>query len=89
MLSHQRLIEPNLLSNEIIDFVAESKRFCSLPHAVAIGSDVLRLMRRRYDTKLFTDRVAHIKGLMPSCIHWDRCYREVLVLYIADLVIRN
>ncbi len=60
-------IEPNLLSNEIIDFVAESKRFAPHFHMpLQSGSDaVLRLMRRRYDTKLFTDRVAHIKGLMP------------------------
>lgn len=60
-------IEPNLLSDEIIDFVAQSKRF--MPHfhiPLQSGSDdVLKLMRRRYDTDLFTHKVERIKEEMP------------------------
>lgn len=62
-------IEPNLLTNEIIDFVAESKRF--MPHfhiPLQSGSnEVLRLMRRRYQRELYTERVARIKEKMPHC----------------------
>ncbi len=51
-------IEPNLLTDETIDFVASSRRF--MPHfhiPLQNGSDeVLRLMRRRYDTALFRSR---------------------------------
>lgn len=61
-------IEPNLLTDEIIDFVAHSKRF--MPHfhiPLQSGSDeVLKLMRRRYDTALFAHRIAEIKRLMPD-----------------------
>jgi len=61
-------IEPNLLSDEIIDFVARSKRF--MPHfhiPLQSGSDeVLQLMRRRYDTSLFAAKVARIKHVMPD-----------------------
>jgi len=48
-------IEPNLLSDEIIDFVAESKHFAPHFHMpLQAGSDaVLKLMKRRYDTDLF------------------------------------
>jgi threonylcarbamoyladenosine tRNA methylthiotransferase MtaB len=60
-------IEPNLLTDEIIDFVAHSKRF--MPHfhiPLQSGSDeVLKLMRRRYDTALFASKVARIKQVMP------------------------
>lgn len=60
-------IEPNLLTDEIIDFVAHSRAF--MPHfhiPLQSGSDeVLRLMHRRYDTALFADRVAHIRRVMP------------------------
>lgn len=60
-------IEPNLLTDEIIDFVAASRRF--MPHfhiPLQCGSDeVLRLMRRRYDTALFRARTEHIKRVMP------------------------
>lgn len=67
-------IEPNLLSNEIIDFVATSQRF--MPHfhiPLQSGSDqLLESMRRRYDTKLFADRIHRIKSTMPdACIGID------------------
>jgi threonylcarbamoyladenosine tRNA methylthiotransferase MtaB len=62
-------IEPNLLSNEIIEFVADSTRF--MPHfhiPLQSGSNkILKLMRRRYQRELYADRVATIKGLMPHC----------------------
>lgn len=62
-------IEPNLLSNEIIEFVATSKKF--MPHfhiPLQSGSNkILGLMRRRYRRELYADRVAHIKSLMPHC----------------------
>lgn len=60
-------IEPNLLTDEIIDFVAASQRF--MPHfhiPLQCGSDdVLRLMRRRYDTSVFTHKVKLIKEIIP------------------------
>jgi len=62
-------IEPNLLSNEIIEFVATSKRF--VPHfhiPLQSGSDkILGLMRRRYRSDLYVERVAKIKAVMPNC----------------------
>lgn len=62
-------IEPNLLSNEIIEFVAQSKRF--VPHfhmPLQSGNNrVLGLMRRRYKRELYGERVAYIKSLMPNC----------------------
>jgi threonylcarbamoyladenosine tRNA methylthiotransferase MtaB len=62
-------IEPNLLTNEIIEFVSKSKRF--VPHfhiPLQSGSNkVLKLMRRRYQRELYADRVAQIKSLMPDC----------------------
>lgn len=62
-------IEPNLLSNEIIEFVATSKKF--MPHfhiPLQSGSDkILGLMRRRYRKDLYTERLATIKKLMPHC----------------------
>lgn len=61
-------IEPNLLTEEIIDFVAQSKRF--MPHfhiPLQSGSDtVLKLMRRHYDTALFRNRIERIKSVMPD-----------------------
>lgn len=61
-------IEPNLLTNEIIDFVSQSRAF--MPHfhiPLQAGSDrVLKLMHRRYDTALFAERINHIKELMPD-----------------------
>lgn len=62
-------IEPNLLTNDIIAFVAESRKF--MPHfhiPLQSGSNhVLGLMRRRYKRELYADRVAVIKQLMPHC----------------------
>lgn len=62
-------VEPNLLSNEIIEFVATSKRF--VPHfhiPLQSGSNkILGLMRRRYQRELYTERVAKIKAVMPDC----------------------
>lgn len=62
-------IEPNLLSNEVIEFVARSKKF--MPHfhiPLQSGSDkILGAMRRRYRRDLYADRVARIKELMPHC----------------------
>ncbi|TDS16160.1 tRNA (N(6)-L-threonylcarbamoyladenosine(37)-C(2))-methylthiotransferase MtaB [Sphingobacterium paludis] len=67
-------IEPNLLANEIIAFVAQSKRF--VPHfhmPLQSGSNkVLGMMRRRYKRELYAERVAQIKSLMPdACIGVD------------------
>ncbi len=60
-------IEPNLLTNEVIDFVAESEKF--MPHfhvPLQSGSDtVLKLMKRKYDTKLFADRIDYIRKKLP------------------------
>ena len=61
-------IEPNLLTDEIIDYVAHSRRF--MPHfhiPLQSGCDeVLKLMRRRYDTALFASKVKKIKEVMPD-----------------------
>ncbi len=61
-------IEPNLLTDEIIDFVAKSKRFAPHFHLpLQAGSDdVLLLMKRRYDTALFRHKVEKIKQTMPD-----------------------
>jgi threonylcarbamoyladenosine tRNA methylthiotransferase MtaB len=62
-------IEPNLLKDEIISFVAQSKRF--VPHfhiPLQSGSDkILKSMRRRYLRELYENRVTKIKSLMPHC----------------------
>jgi len=62
-------IEPNLLKNETIDFVAQSNSF--VPHfhiPLQSGSDtILKLMKRRYMTALYTDRVERIRAVMPNC----------------------
>ena len=62
-------IEPNLITDEIIDWCAsEAKRF--MPHfhiPLQSGSDeMLRLMRRHYDTELFASKVAHIRRVIPD-----------------------
>lgn len=68
-------IEPNLLSNEIIDFcLNKSKRF--VPHfhiPLQSGSDtLLKSMRRKYDSRLYKDRIQKIKSINPnSCIGVD------------------
>lgn len=61
-------IEPDLLTDEIIEFVALSKRFAPHFHIpLQCGSDeVLKLMHRRYDTALFAERIYKIKQLMPD-----------------------
>ena len=62
-------IEPNLLTNEIIEFVANSSKF--MPHfhiPLQSGSnEILGLMRRRYKRELYSERVNLIKALMPHC----------------------
>jgi threonylcarbamoyladenosine tRNA methylthiotransferase MtaB len=62
-------IEPNLLTDEIIQFVAHSDRF--VPHfhipLQSGNNDILKLMRRRYQRELYTERVTQIKNLMPEC----------------------
>ncbi|MGL4780168.1 MAG: tRNA (N(6)-L-threonylcarbamoyladenosine(37)-C(2))-methylthiotransferase MtaB [Bacteroidales bacterium] len=60
-------IEPNLLTDEIIDYVSTSKRFAPHFHIpLQSGSDdVLKIMRRKYDTALFAAKVAKIKEVMP------------------------
>jgi threonylcarbamoyladenosine tRNA methylthiotransferase MtaB len=67
-------IEPNLLKNETIEFVANSKKF--VPHfhiPLQSGSNkILKLMKRRYLRELYSDRVAKINELIPdSCIGVD------------------
>ncbi len=67
-------IEPNLLSNDIIRFVANSKKF--VPHfhiPLQSGSNtILKLMRRRYKRELYKERVNYIKSLIPNaCIGAD------------------
>jgi threonylcarbamoyladenosine tRNA methylthiotransferase MtaB len=62
-------IEPNLLTDEIIEFAAQSKTI--VPHfhiPLQSGSDeLLKSMRRKYDTTLYTSRIQKIKSLMPHC----------------------
>jgi threonylcarbamoyladenosine tRNA methylthiotransferase MtaB len=62
-------IEPNLLNDDIIEWVAGSKRF--VPHfhiPLQSGSNkILKLMRRRYQREGYASRVEKIKGLMPHC----------------------
>ncbi len=67
-------IEPNLLTDEIIEFVSKSKKF--MPHfhiPLQSGSDtILQAMRRRYRTELYRNRIERIKQLMPdACIGID------------------
>jgi threonylcarbamoyladenosine tRNA methylthiotransferase MtaB len=61
-------IEPNLLTDEILEFVAQSQRFAPHFHIpLQSGSDeVLKLMRRKYDTKLFASKIHTIKSLLPD-----------------------
>lgn len=62
-------IEPNLLTNDIIEFTATSKKF--VPHfhiPLQSGSpDLLKSMRRRYKLEVYTSRIEKIKNLMPDC----------------------
>lgn len=95
-------IEPNLLTDEIIAFVARSKRF--MPHfhiPLQSGCDeVLKLMRRRYDTQLFASKVRTIKSYMPDAFigvdvivgtrgetaeYFDQAYRFIEGLDVTQL----
>ena len=67
-------IEPNLLKDEIIDFVANSQRF--VPHfhipLQSGNNEILGLMKRRYQRELYHEKVARIKSVMPNaCIGVD------------------
>jgi len=67
-------IEPNLLSDEIIEFISTSKKFVHHFHIpLQSGSDtILKSMRRRYDSKLYESRINKINKLMPdACIGVD------------------
>lgn len=67
-------IEPNLLTNEIIQFVSQSKKFAPHFHVpLQSGSNkILKLMKRRYLRELYADRVSEIKAAMPdACIGAD------------------
>lgn len=61
-------LEPDLASEELIDYCAKSRAF--MPHfhiPLQSGSDkVLKLMHRHYDTRLFADKIRHIKQVMPD-----------------------
>ena len=83
--------EPNLLTDEIIDFVAESRHFAPHFHIpLQSGSDtVLQIMHRRYTTALFAERVERIKERMPDAFigvdcmvgvrgETDECFIEYL-----------
>ena len=83
--------EPNLLSNEIIDFVANSMHFAPHFHIpLQSGSNaVLKIMGRRYTRELFAERVAHIKSVMPNAFigvdcmvgvrgETDECWRDYI-----------
>ena len=92
-------IEPNLLTNEIIEFVANSNKF--MPHfhiPLQSGSNtILGLMRRRYKRELYAERVELIKKLMPHCAigvdvivgfpgETDEAFRETLsFLHALDI----
>jgi MiaB-like tRNA modifying enzyme len=62
-------IEPNLLSNEIIEFVSKSRKFMPHFHIPLQSGDneILGMMRRRYKRELYSEKVAYIKSLMPHC----------------------
>jgi threonylcarbamoyladenosine tRNA methylthiotransferase MtaB len=62
-------IEPNLLSTDIIEFVAQSQRFAPHFHIPlqSGNNELLFAMRRRYQRELYAERVAKIKELMPHC----------------------
>lgn len=61
-------IEPNLITDEIIDYIAESRSF--MPHLhipLQAGSDeVLKLMHRRYDTAFFAEKIATVRRVLPD-----------------------
>ena len=83
--------EPNLLTDEIIDFVAQSRHFAPHFHIpLQSGSnDVLGIMKRRYTRELFAERVAHIKSVMPHAFIGVDCMvgvRGETEAFFADYV---
>lgn len=83
--------EPNLLSDEIIDFVSQSRHFAPHFHIpLQSGSnEVLRIMHRRYTRELFAERVSHIKRVMPNAFIGVDCMcgvRGETDEYFADYV---
>lgn len=95
-------IEPNLLTEEIIEYCARSRRIAPHFHIpLQSGSDeVLRLMKRRYDTELFRSRVALIQELLPQAFigidvivgtrgeeaeYFEDCYRFLESIPFAQL----
>ena len=83
--------EPNLLSDEIIDFVAQSAHFAPHFHIpLQSGSnEVLQIMHRRYTRELFAERVQHIKTVMPNAFIGVDCMvgvRGETAEYFADYV---
>ena len=95
-------IEPNLLTDEIIEFVSQSRKF--MPHfhiPLQSGCDeVLKLMRRRYDTALFASKVKKIKEIMPDAFigvdvivgtrgetetYFEQAYRFIAALDVTQL----
>lgn len=95
-------LEPDLLTNDVIEFVAQSKRF--MPHfhiPLQSGCDeVLKLMRRRYTSSLFAEKVRRIKEVMPDAFigvdvivgtrgeteeYFERGYRFIEGLNITQL----
>lgn len=95
-------IEPNLLTDELIDYCATSQRVAPHFHIpLQSGSDeVLRLMRRRYDSALFRQRVAHIRQVLPEAFigidvivgtrgerpeYFEDCYRFLEELDFSQL----
>ena len=83
--------EPNLLSDEVIDFVAQSRHFAPHFHIpLQSGSnEVLRIMHRRYTRELFAERVTHIRQVMPNAFIGVDCMvgvRGENAEYFADYV---
>ena len=83
--------EPNLLTDEIIDFVAQSRHFAPHFHIpLQSGSnEVLKIMHRRYTRELFAERVAHIRSVMPNAFIGVDCMvgvRGETDVYFADYV---
>ena len=62
-------IEPNLLTDAIIDLVADSKVLCNHFHIPLQSGDdrILRSMRRRYDTRAYAGRIARVRDRIPNC----------------------
>ena len=83
--------EPNLLTDEIIDFVAQSRHFAPHFHIpLQSGSnEVLKIMGRRYTRELFEERVEHIKQVMPHAFIGVDCMvgvRGETAAYFEDYV---